>query len=498
VLQPKLPGLEPEITWRDRVRSVDRAWVVVAAMVVVFFLSYAPIVYRRQEYFGSFGFDMGIFDQAIWVLAHFHSFITVRGLDFWGHHMSPAMLVFVPFYWLGQGAHMLNLVQVASMGAGAVPVFLIARERVRDRWASVGMAAIYLLHPTLGLMGLELFHPEVMAVTPLLFAYWFAIRHRWGWYAATLLFAVAWKEDVALFIIVLGLVVLFRHDRRVGIFTVAAAAGWYLMTTRLILPAVSGGVFYEQLYTGVGGSPANILRGAIKNPDNITSRLTNHEAKTYLWQMFAPFAFLPLAAPEVLAFGVPQIVANLLSDYIWTRTNAVHYAALPLAALTLASIEAVALAKHIQVRRMMVGVTLVVAIVTAGMWGISPIGEKAKAANTFDHTRLATKREAVDLVPAGAPVTASYSMVAHFTHRHLVYEYPNPFRSVNWGIPGDESDDTAVVQWIVIDANSLGEEDRKLLTDLVALGEFKFVLNKDGVQVARRVRPPSRNAEAHR
>ncbi|MEY2567779.1 MAG: hypothetical protein QOE35_2308 [Actinomycetota bacterium] len=497
-MQPQLPGLERERTWRDRAKAVDPAWWVVALLMVLFFVSYAPNVWRRQEYFGSFGFDMGIFDQAVWLLSRFHSFMTVRGLDFWGHHLSPGMLVFVPFYWMGQGAHLMNMVQIASMALGAVPVFLIARDRVSDRWSAVALSGVYLLHPSLGLMGWELFHPEVMAITPLLFAYWFALRHRWGWYAGCLVYAVMWKEDVALFIIVLGLIVLFRQDRKVGLITVGLGAAWYVITTRIVLPAVTGGVFYEQLYTGIGGSPGNIIRQTIKRPSNITDRLTSGEAQHYLWQMFAPFAMLPLLAPEVLVLGVPMFVANLLSNYIWTRTIAVHYASLPLTALTLATIEAVAQAKRLEVRRVLVGVCVITSVVAANAWGISPIGQKTDSFATFDHVRLETKRQAVAMIPDGDPVSASYTMVAHLSHRYRIYEYPNPFHAANWGIKDDNPDDPAVVRWIVIDTQAVGEQDRQYLQDLVASGEFRVRLDRQGMVVAQRVRAPSRNAEARR
>src|SRR4051812_39506613 len=55
----------------------------VALWVIVFF----RVASLRHDRYGTFGFDLGIYDQATWLLAFFHRpFITVRGLDVFGHH----------------------------------------------------------------------------------------------------------------------------------------------------------------------------------------------------------------------------------------------------------------------------------------------------------------------------------------------------------------------------------------------------------------------------
>jgi hypothetical protein len=50
---------------------------------------------------GTFGFDLGIFDQGVWLLSRFRdSFVTIRGLPLFGDHTSwecmPYLLVRLP------------------------------------------------------------------------------------------------------------------------------------------------------------------------------------------------------------------------------------------------------------------------------------------------------------------------------------------------------------------------------------------------------------------
>ena len=100
------------------------------------------------------------------------------------------------------------------------------------------------------------------------------------------------------------------------------------------------------------------------------------------------------------------------------------------------------------------------------------------------------RRQALALVEAGAPVSAQYNLVPHLGHRVEVYEFPNPFRAVNWGLAGDEHPQAALegLQFVVVQRDLLGEEDRKLLDQLrtnPALG-WRTVMERQGVIVLER------------
>src|SRR5689334_13775933 len=110
---------------RVATRAPTPARLALAAAVVVWIVSFAVLTYRRQDRFWSVDFDMGLHDQSVWLLAHGRDFLTVRGLQVFGHHATIAYFFFVPFYWLGAGAQFLNLSQVVWLALGAVPVFLL-------------------------------------------------------------------------------------------------------------------------------------------------------------------------------------------------------------------------------------------------------------------------------------------------------------------------------------------------------------------------------------
>ncbi|MGH9003364.1 MAG: DUF2079 domain-containing protein, partial [Acidimicrobiia bacterium] len=321
-------------------------------MVVAWAGVFGTLVYQRHDRFGSQTFDLAIFDQAIWLASRGGDlFISVRGLDLFGHHANLGLFLLAPFYWLGAGPHFINLIQVASLALGAVPLFLLARDRWESRWLALVPAGAYLLHPALGFFAWEEFHPDVMAITPLFFAWWFARRERWGWFAACLVYAVSWKEDVALAAAVLGVVVFLSRGaspdsrsrrRRVGALTAVAAGAWFLFVNRVLLPGVSGEAFYDHLFSDLGDSPWEIVTTLVFHPTRILRALGAPDARTYVWQMLGPFGFLPLLAPGAAGLGAPQFVLNVVSEAGFTRSISYHFSALPLTALTLATVEAIA------------------------------------------------------------------------------------------------------------------------------------------------------------
>jgi len=81
-------------------------------MIGVYSWIFGNLTWAQQSNFGTFGFDMGIYDQGIWLLSRFDDpFVTIRGLNLFGHHVNLVTLLFVPFYWLGAGPHFLYLAE---------------------------------------------------------------------------------------------------------------------------------------------------------------------------------------------------------------------------------------------------------------------------------------------------------------------------------------------------------------------------------------------------
>jgi uncharacterized membrane protein len=484
--------------------------VAVGLLVAVYVATFGTLTWAQQANFGTFGYDMGLYDQGIWLLSRFKDpFVTIRGLHFFQHHVNLVTVAFVPAYWLGAGPTFLYLVETVWMALGAVPVFLLARDRLRSGWLAVAVAGCFLLYPSLEWINWWHFHPDALIITPLLFAWWLATgssggparrspgppRRRWGWFAVAVAVALACKEDAALAVLMLGLVLAVRPgagrpERRAGLLTAAAGAGWFLLATKVVIPAAGGGdgPFYQELFPGFGDSLGQIVWTMAAHPSRLLSLATQEDRLTYYWRVLAPVAFFPLAAPLVLLIALPQTVVNVTSGHALTHDFHYHYTAIVLAGVFLATVEGMAwAARGRTARRLLVAVLVATSLMTNVAWSPSPISRMYNDGFwARPEPRHATVRTALRLVPADAGVSASYNLIPHLTHRVYAYEFPNPWRVTNWGAHGENPPDPDTVDYLVIDERLLGDQ-RPLYERLLGpYGGYRRVFASDGIVVATR------------
>jgi uncharacterized membrane protein len=467
-----------------------------AGMIFLWSAIFIHLGWQRHARFGTFGFDLGIYDQAIWLMSRFKSpFITLRGLPFWGTHANPILVLFVPFYWLGVGPIFLLIAQVASQAAGAVAIYLLARDRFDARWPAVTMAGVLLLHPTYQYLAWEYFHPDALAIGPLLFAYWAARARRWNWFIVSGVLALACKEDVALAVVVLGLLIAARGNRRIGLVTSAVAAAWFMVATRVIIPFSNGiGPFYDSFFGEFGNSASEVAKNVLAHPGKAVDVATRPNRMSYYRMMFAPVAFLPLFAIPTLLVAAPMIGINALSSFPYQQEIRYHYAALVLAGIILATVEAIAfLGNKATTRAFLVGLVAATSLASTVAWGPSPISTKYRSGiwALNPDPRNAIREKAMRLVPPQASASVHYNFAPHMTHRQRIYEWPVPWLPLNWGVKAENQHDPADVDWLLVDRLQMNDTDKPILARLLGNGEFAVRFEEQNIVVAQRVQPPA-------
>ena len=494
---------EPPATSR-LVRTFD-AWGlpegVLAVLVMVWCVEFTLLPKLRFDRFGTFGFDLGIYDQGTWLLSRGRDpFVTIRGLELFGHHANVFLLLLVPFYWIGAGPIFLLVVQVLAQASGAIAIFMLARDLLRSRWAGVALAATLLLNPTYQWLTWEFFHPDAVAIGPLLFAYWAARNRRWRWFTVAAILAVICKGDVALAIAVLGLVILLRGDRHRGAIVAAASTAYFFIASRVLIPFENGiGPFYDSFFGDLGRSPTEVGFNALRHPTKTWHLATADDRRTWYWNTFAPWAFAPLLDLRVLAIAVPTIFVNVVSSFPYTRDYRFHYSAIVVAGCAVATVEAIAWISNRSKERfvtqgVLVSVVLVSAAVTSVMWGCAQYSRNYGDGMwpLKSDPRVAIKQAAVKMVPAQATASVAYNIDTHMAHRAGIYEFPVPWCNVNWGVRGEHLDDPAKVEYLVLDRDLVNDRrDRALLLDLLS-DEFSIVSENQRILVAKRLHPPSR------
>ena len=491
--------------------------------ITTYILVFGFLTWNQHTNFGTFGFDMGIYDQGIWLLSRFENpFITVRGLPYFGHHANFSTLLFVPFYWLGAGPRFLYMAETMALAAGAIPLWLLGRHLLKNAWVALLPAMAYLLYPSLQWINWWHFHPDALIITPLLFAWWFARIEHWRPFVVAIILALLAKEDAAIAVAAMGVLIAIRaciignedpietgpaskqtsrlfqvasfarNNRSfiAGVYTTIAGIAWWLTCTKLIIPYMTGGTepFYSHLFPGFGDTPLEVLKTIMTSPSSLIDAVSTPDHLTYYLKVFSPTAFLSLLSPTTLIAG-PQLLVNSISAHSYTHDIRYHYNSIVIVGNFLGVVEAIAwIGRRWVVAKFILPMVVMISSVISNIyWSPSPFGDSYSSGIWVQpQGKHQAIRAALELIPADAAVTTTFYLVPHLTHRKLVYEYPNPFRIANWGIAGENGGNPADVDYLVIDTRHTGS-DKELYESLVSdAGPFQVIYSVDKIQIAQR------------
>ena len=486
----------------DRMRTIHPAAVLVGFGVVVFAVVFGALGVQNQRNFGTWSYDMGIYDQGLWLVSRGEQFMSVRGMNFWGHHFNVIAFLFVPAYWLGAGPEFLYVVQAIALALGAIPTYLIARDKLRSPWMGLLFAVVYLMYAPVQWISWAMFHPEALVITPFLFAWWFGTKERWGWFFAMVLLALSTREDVALAVGMLGLVLAIYMRRapdyrrvlqRCGA-TVVLAAVWYIVATKLVLPYYNDGkepFYITYFYGNYGNDTTEIVRTIITHPKRVVSDAVQHDRIVFYKQMSWPMGWVYLANPLGLLMALPQLLAVVIGLSPYARMIRYQYTSVMIAPMMIASIHGAYTLLKVRVLRVVLPIWMLLCSFTTNVaWSPSPLGEDANyyVWSRYD-PRHDSLRKALTFIPDDASVTASYQLLPHLSQRHEVYDWPNPFWASVWG--NDDCDhlpDPRTVEYVALDFTQIGATNQTLFDAMrVPDGPFEVVYEDRVVIVLHRV-----------
>ncbi len=467
----------------------------------------------KHRNFDTYGFDLGIYDQAWWLVGQGGGgFDTVRGFPIWGHHPNLVFVLLAPFARLGLGSWFLTVVQAGALSAGALPVFWIARKRLDSSKLGVLFAVIYLLFPPTSWLSWVSFHPESLSVTPFLFAIWFADNRHWKRFGTCVVLALSTREEVAIGMAIYGLMLVWQHRNRwipsalrkptvqrrsgrmVGIVTFSASVAWFFIATKVIIPRSlgGGGAYYvDKFFAGYGDSLGEVAVHLGTHPGEVFRVATTSDAIRFQSELLGPLGFLPLVSPPMALVAAPQLAITLLGSENFLREITNQYTALMIPGLIVSSIDVVARARYRwQVARPLIPKLLVGWLVLASLSGAWLRGPLPGAVG-FNSWRLqapanaVAMRSAIALIPDDAAVTASGELVPHLSHRKVIYNFPNPFTPLAYGTGAPQPDYPVQPDWVIVN-RSKGKVSTVALAKVVNDPAWESVFDTDGVVVLKR------------
>lgn len=504
---PPLVAPPPPPT-RVRRWLADRAQLVVWGLMALDAVVFSWMSVQGYRGFSTGRFDLGNMVQAVWSTTQGRPLDTtdVSGVQFsrLGAHVDPVLALFAPLWMLWSSPEMLLVAQAVIVATGALPAFWLGRRWLGDDRLAIAGALAYLLYPALGNATLFDFHPVTLAAPLLLYCIWAVEEAHWVTLAVCATLAALCQEQVGLLIAALGVWAWFRHPgrRRAALALIAGGLAWVAIAVGVIMPlfGIETTNAHIDRYSRLGDGPGDIALTFITRPWEVAEILVTPGRILYLIGLLVPLLLLPLAALPLAAVALPQLLINLFASSGPAQNVQYHYAVLltpvfvAAALLGLANLRARGLEGRLGrlVRRSgLVAVLLVGAVLATGIWqGPLPLwgwvpggwGSQAQNALTVDaHARALQK--AVDMIPAGVPVSATNDAGSHLSARERIHLFP-AIKDAEWVLISDGTRARIMAR----DRPTLrpfGFRSRQRL--LETSRRWRLVFQEDGVRLYRRV-----------
>jgi uncharacterized membrane protein len=428
--------------------------------------------------------DLGNMVQAVWNTMHGHFLETTtphgHQHDRLGSHVDPALLLFVPLLWIWSSPLVLPIVQALAVASGALPVFWLARKHLGSPRAGTHFAFAYLLYPATQYSAFttaDSFHPVALAVPLVLYAIWFLDENRLVAFSVTALLACTTKEEIPLAVGCLGIWYAVRTGRRwfgLGVFGVGLSFTLFNFLWAIPHFSPTGASPFVGRYRAVGGTPHGMVHKLATDPLAFVHAAASPHKAAYLVLLLVPFLGLSLLEPLLLLGAVPDLAINLLSSSTGQTSIAFETTAGVIPFVVAAAVFGARRFKGRadELSMAVLGATALLAI-------ISPIYVVRGDVEALGSPAAAAKAQALSLIPAGVPVSASNQLGGHLSERRYITTFPFGLRA----------------RWIIIDINdptyhNIGAYKRKVRKYEADEKAWRTVFSSHGVAVLHKRSTP--------
>ena len=284
----------------------------------------------RHGLLQSNAYDLGLFDQWIWLISHgLPPISSMEKVHVLADHGAWLLYAAGPAYRLLPSVQWLLASQALALSFTAIPIWSLARQAGLSRqrcWLACGL---WWLQPVVFNSALFDFHPETWVMPAFALALWAERAERPRLWFGLLVLMLGARDGLVL---VSGGMALDLAVRRRWRWSAAAAGlsiGWLLLLSRWLFPMLRDGEGPKaaaRLFDHLGGGPLMVI-----------NTLDWGGGLSYLLLLALPCAWLwRRRSLPTLLIGLPLVIVNLLSSTPSTRTLIHHYS-LPLAIVAVAA-----------------------------------------------------------------------------------------------------------------------------------------------------------------
>lgn len=308
---------------------------ILGILIVIYIAYFTTASFLRHDNFYTGRYDLGNMAQTVWNTINGRIFQSVLDAGVTTSRLSAhadfMLILLSPFYLLWSNPKTLLLIQAVVLALGAIFVFLIAKNILRNKNLALIFGFLFLANPLLQHTNLYDFHAVTLATTLLLGSFYFLIKKKWLLLIIFLILSGITKEQVWVITSIFGVPLLFEKSGRIKLLGVAItifslAIFGYLVS--YAIPQSRGSQHFAlAYYSDFGNSPAQVMSNIIFSPQKLFSIFLEASRLEYLKQLLMPMGFASLLSPILLVFAIPDLLVDLLSNNPLLRQIYYQYSA---------------------------------------------------------------------------------------------------------------------------------------------------------------------------
>ena len=403
-----------------------------AFIAVFFFLILTGMSVFRYLTFSAPNYDFGIFCNMFHNMKEsFRPLVSCERDQILSHfavHFSPAMYVFLPFYYIFPSPVTVAVFQTVAIYSGIIPFILIMKNRKFDSFTMCMFAVVYAANAAYTGGCRYDFHENCLLVPFMIWMFYFYEKKKLPLMFLFALFTLMVKEDAFIYVSVFAVYVILTEKKFFKGSTLIFMAFAYFAVACYILEQHGTGIMSNRYDAMISGDEGlfGVIKTAFTNPAyaiELIFRTKDKDANKLIFflQLMCPLAFMPfITKKSVRLVLVLPLLLNLLTDYVYQYDISFQYNfAIMSLLLYLCVVNATEMEKK---KRDFLSVTAAGLAAMMFFMLIVP-GFTSKTKDYFTaKEKFESMEEVIDAIPQDASVAASTFLIPHLADRTHIYE----------------------------------------------------------------------------
>jgi len=381
--------------------------------LIILSILYSLLAILKHNHFQSGGFDLGIFDQAVWQYAHFlNPYSTIKEMFILGDHLTLTLPLLSPLFWIWEDVRMLLVFQAFWLTLSSIAVYKLCQVKKFSPFVSLILTTIYSLFYSIQFTVFFDFHPVIIAagLFPWL-AYFIEVKNKKLLIITTTLIFLT-QENMGIAVISLAVIYLFKKEHR--------KIAFGLIMTGIIYSIISLAIISRFSTIGYEYKPK-----VESNPVRIVASLFDKDEKLQSWgYTLSSFSFLPLLyPPSLLSITIDfsqYYVTGPAFSRMWSPFT--HHRVLLSTFVLLGTLEALLIFKKrktVDIR--ILTILLLISALFQQYYFHFPLNKLSKADFWKSEDWMSDNRNMIDSISKKTSLASQQNLVPHLSHRKEIY-----------------------------------------------------------------------------